>query len=1591
MSKAAPWNIKGIDYEVRSAAREAARRSGMSLSDWLNSVIADQASDMGVHPDDFDDENRQQAISARLESMNYNHGRRGRRSDRPYAPVPAYERDHDAYESAGHGMSYDIPYAPRSERYGAGPDSAVDLVQRRLANIEAAIGNRDGSRTDRDRELRRTLSRLEARMETLAPHDEDEDFVGGPARSRGKAPGQRRNRGHAHAAADELQQRLNRIEARLENRSGKDGDKELRRTLSRLEARIESLADGREPEKASESISDVDRKLSAIADMLSRRTDSPAHVAAPAEAPASEATRDGMRPKELARIEAKLNMLLSRENTAPASPSYLDPYASTAQDTYAPAVVAPPGVPPARRSLADSIADINRRQQSLDAGPRRPARGARPAFDPAMKAPVSPDQRQLVTGSDSVRQDLRAIAAQLEGLRRPAEEAAGQIQQTANAQQEKTNAAIEQLGQQIAEVNRTISGLAPRQSLATIETAIRDLTDRVVQSRQDGVRESVLSPIETLIGDLKHSIEARNAGGQQAQPAIDELRQQMADMARAITRIDPKATLSTLEHAIRDLSARVDSSRQGGVKEAILQPIEDLIGELRQSVARGARSPQLDTIERELHAINQRMDQLGSTSSGDDPRLQEIHQQTSSIKELLSAAVSRPLPVEKIERQINALGKRIDLIASRGSSPVGAAAVSENVDEIRAALQQPYPSMEMAAIQDKIETLSEKFDDLLAHKPDSNSVDAISARLDAVQASIFQRLDQPSDEVSQTARKLEELMLEIRDRLDINARSPGADGEPDRIEEHIRSLSQKIDTVSTPLGAEQLSALEERIRSLAEKIDTVAANPLAPGNTALEALEAQVREIAERIEHPNVSLATLSTIEQTMTDLLNQIEETRLSTADAAENAARNATREALDELLTRGALANMRNEDSRELITRELSGLRTAQDAKDQRTQATLSAVHETLEKVVDRLAMLEDNIETRPAVARAGHPGTGRRNGMNSDTGARPRDSAASSPEVSGASAAQSLASGPAPLFERRPSAQPLESAAAPDVEMDFAKSSNATAYSDRSAAVKPDALNLSPDAAALWQDGGDDELLEPGSGTPAPHTSMQDRSRQTGDASHQFGGRDALQSGDDTDADGDLDLNAMSGGKSSSSFIAAARRASIAAQAEADAAAAQEPRKRARKSGESTLSDARARAAAAAASLSGKLERDKSEKALAPEGTSDKRSALRKRKVLLSLGLAAAVLVLGTLQMLRSTGHNPSGPDVIGAPKAPITKPATPPNTAPSNNAATPGKATNSALPANPANLGDSLGPREKSPNRPPASTLQNGAMLNNGFSRNNLQATNSNRFVKQPSARTDRTSVASIPANAGAFARPATNDLLKEARSGNASAQYELAVRFIAGRTIPRDYDEAVALLEKASAQGLAQAQYRLGSLYEKGTGVKKDPSRALELYERAGNAGNIRAMHNYAVLAAEGATGKPDYAKAASWFRKAAQHGVRDSQYNLAILYARGLGIARSMSQSYFWFSIAAAQGDKDAASKRDQVARKMSASELERARKSVAAFSPLPKTETANSVAEPKDGWQLDAAAVRSQKTSGARTPVNNSVPLMARNKLSRS
>jgi localization factor PodJL len=214
----------------------------------------------------------------------------------------------------------------------------------------------------------------------------------------------------------------------------------------------------------------------------------------------------------------------------------------------------------------------------------------------------------------------------------------------------------------------------------------------------------------------------------------------------------------------------------------------------------------------------------------------------------------------------------------------------------------------------------------------------------------------------------------------------------------------------------------------------------------------------------------------------------------------------------------------------------------------------------------------------------------------------------------------------------------------------------------------------------------------------------------------------------------------------------------------------------------------------------------------------------------------------------------------------------------------------------------------------------------------------------------------------------------ALNGDATAAYEIGVRYAEGKGVAADYGEAAKWYDRAAQAGVVPAIFRLGTLHEKGLGVAKDLEAARRYYMQAAERGNAKAMHNLAVLDADGGGKGANYKSAAQWFRKAAERGVADSQFNLGILYARGIGTEQNLAESYKWFSLAAAQGDVDSGHKRDDVAKRLDPQSLAAAKLAIQTFTPEPQPDDAINVASPAGGW--DGATANAAKTSTAKTSI---------------
>jgi localization factor PodJL len=217
------------------------------------------------------------------------------------------------------------------------------------------------------------------------------------------------------------------------------------------------------------------------------------------------------------------------------------------------------------------------------------------------------------------------------------------------------------------------------------------------------------------------------------------------------------------------------------------------------------------------------------------------------------------------------------------------------------------------------------------------------------------------------------------------------------------------------------------------------------------------------------------------------------------------------------------------------------------------------------------------------------------------------------------------------------------------------------------------------------------------------------------------------------------------------------------------------------------------------------------------------------------------------------------------------------------------------------------------------------------------------------------------------------LRASALKGDATAAYEIGVRYAEGKGVPQNLGEAAKWLDRAAQAGIVPATFRLGTFYEKGLGVKKDADLARRYYTQAAERGNAKAMHNLAVLDADGGGKGANYKSAAQWFRKAADRGVADSQFNLGILYARGIGVDQNLAESFKWFSLAAAQGDADAAQKRDDIAKRLDAQSLAAAKLAIQTFTAEPQPDDAINVATPAGGW--DAAPTQAAAPKSPAKP----------------
>ncbi len=132
MKLGVPWSVKGIRPAARETAKEAARRAGMPLSDWLNTAILNSAADEGIDPADFEigegGGHEIAAVNARLDDLT-------RKIDRLVSVPRGPEAYAPPHVRAAPAMPPYIPPAPQMPPVRSGPfdQAAAEIAARQRA------------------------------------------------------------------------------------------------------------------------------------------------------------------------------------------------------------------------------------------------------------------------------------------------------------------------------------------------------------------------------------------------------------------------------------------------------------------------------------------------------------------------------------------------------------------------------------------------------------------------------------------------------------------------------------------------------------------------------------------------------------------------------------------------------------------------------------------------------------------------------------------------------------------------------------------------------------------------------------------------------------------------------------------------------------------------------------------------------------------------------------------------------------------------------------------------------------------------------------------------------------------------------------------------------------------------------------------------------------------------------------------------------------------------------------------------------------------------------------------------------------------
>ena len=429
----------------------------------------------------------------------------------------------------------------------------------------------------------------------------------------------------------------------------------------------------------------------------------------------------------------------------------------------------------------------------------------------------------------------------------------------------------------------------PMQDLSGLERQLRNITDQIETLRKPGVEE-----------------------------AINALREELGDIARALDDAMPKRALDAIERQIAGLSQRVAEGRQAGVDAGALANIEHGLMEVRDALHHLMPAERLIGFNEAVADLAEKIDLI--VAQRDPATLRQLDDAITTLRNMAGNVASNEA-VGRLAAEVQALSEKVEQIG-RGPDADLLSSLEHRIDGLSQALAERVQAGDTASprLEALLQSMSDKIE-RIGHGADSELLYSLEHRIDALSRALAER----TRDGNTVPPHLEALVQSIADKVEQIGHGPFG--------EALNNLEHRIDALSQALaerveaGSEVPPHLEALLQSISDKIEQI---QHAPGgdNIAVSHLEDRIVALVERLDASDGRLGHLEAIERGLADLLVHIEEIRWAKQQPVES-------------------------PDVDALKHDMA-----------RTQDALAAVHGTLGVMVERLEMIEQDIRSeRPA----------------------------------------------------------------------------------------------------------------------------------------------------------------------------------------------------------------------------------------------------------------------------------------------------------------------------------------------------------------------------------------------------------------------------------------------------------------------------------------------------------------------------------------------------------------------------------------------------------------------------------------------------